>query len=781
MKIGGKRQVEILVAEDSPTQAEQLQYILEEHGYGLVVARNGLEALAAIERRPPTLVISDVVMPQMDGYQLCSRIKHADNLRNIPVILLTSLSDPADVVRGLECGADSFIFKPYDEQYLLDRISCILANRHLRENESTQMGVEVFFAGRKFFITSDRLQILNLLLSTYEAAVHKNRELTTAQDELRHLNEHLETKVRERTAALTAQIAVGEQTHSELQAQLHRLDLLHRIARAIGERQDLKSIFQVVITSLEENLPIDFGCICLYEPAAEALIVTSVGVKSEALAKELSLAERGIPIDSNGLSRCVRGQLIHEADVSKSAFPFSQRLARGGVRSLVVAPLLAERKVFGVLIAARQQAGSFSTADCEFLQHLSEHVALAAHQAQLHSDLQHAYENLRNSQHTVMQQERLRALGQMASGVAHDINNTISPVALYAESLLEQEPNLSSRARKYLTTIQRATEDVAQTVARMREFYRPRELQLVLARINLNELVQQVIDLTRARWRDLPQERGIVVQLQTDLDAHLPGIMGADSEIRNAMTNLVFNAIDSMPDGGSLMLRTKVVADQSGGARFVHLQVCDSGVGMDEDTRRRCLEPFFTTKGERGTGLGLATVYGMVQRHSAELEIDSGPGKGTTVRLIFPAAEVSATTARMAALRLPTQSMRILLVDDDPFVLESLKHTLENDGHLITTADGGQAGIEAFAAAQLRGEAFTVVITDLGMPYFDGRKVAATVKASSPNTPVILLTGWGQRLAADNDIPLHVDRVVNKPPKLHELRSVLAELSAGAS
>ena len=152
--------------------------------------------------------------------------------------------------------------------------------------------------------------------------------------------------------------------------------------------------------------------------------------------------------------------------------------------------------------------------DCEFLRQLSEHVALASHQTQLYGALQQAYDDLRQTQHTVMQQERLRALGQMASGIAHDINNAISPVSLYTESLLEREPNLSERARGYLTTIQRAMDDVAATVARMREFYRQREPQLALARIDVNRIVSQVIDLTKARWSDLPQQRGVVVDLR---------------------------------------------------------------------------------------------------------------------------------------------------------------------------------------------------------------------------------------------------------------------------
>jgi CheY-like chemotaxis protein len=198
---------------------------------------------------------------------------------------------------------------------------------------------------------------------------------------------------------------------------------------------------------------------------------------------------------------------------------------------------------------------------------------------------------------------------------------------------------------------------------------------------------------------------------------------------------------------------------------------------MDEDTRRRCLEPFFTTKGERGTGLGLAMVYGIIRRHGAEIAIDSVVGKGTTMRISFPVADVSKSNAATAntSFTVPTR-LRVLVVDDDPLLIKSLRDILEMDGHLVVTANGGQAGIEAFRAGLERKEPFAVVLTDLGMPYVDGRQVAAAIKAASAWTPVILLTGWGQRLVAEGDVPPNVDRVLNKPPKLRDLREALAQV-----
>ncbi len=605
------------------------------------------------------------------------------------------------------------------------------------------------------------------LARAFDGMTAKLKGTTVSRDELAVANDELQ-----------AEMAVRRRAEQKSQLQLERLNLLHQITRAIGERQDLNSIFQVVVRSLEEQLPADFCCLCLHDATDHKLTVARVGLKSGALALELAMPERArIDIDENGLSRCVAGTLVYEPDLAELAFSFPRRLAQGGLRSVVMAPLPVESQVFGVLVVARVQAQDFSSGECEFLRQLCEHVALAAHQSQLYGALQQAYQDLRQTQQAVMQQERLRALGQMASGIGHDINNALSPVTLYTQSLLEREPHLSARAREYLEIIQRAVDDVAQTVARMREFYRQREPQLALAPVHINQLVRQVVDLTRARWSDMPLQQGIVIDLRTELADSPQAILGVESEIREALTNLILNAVDALPNGGALILRTSV-HDAVVGAKhgYAQIEVADDGVGMDEETQRRCLEPFFTTKGERGTGLGLAMAYGAVKRHGAEIEIRSAPGKGTSVYLKFPLTGATAVMAGQSeSVHAILSRLRLLVVDDDPLLLKSLCDALETDGHIVTIANDGQAGINIFRAAGERGETFAAVITDLGMPVVDGRKVAGAIKDVSPSTPVILLTGWGQRLVAEGDVPLHVDRVLSKPPKLRELRETLAQ------
>ncbi len=557
----------------------------------------------------------------------------------------------------------------------------------------------------------------------------------------------------------------------KLKVQLERLQLLDRTTRAIGAHQELRKVFEIVLRSLEDNLGIDFACLCLYQAEPQVLTVHSVGGRSLPLGQQIGIVEGAqIGVEQNGLSRCVAGELVCEPDISASQLPFPARLAGGGLQSVVFAALQGESEVFGVLVVAKQITDGFSSDDCEFLRQLSSHVALATQQARLYGALQVAYQDLRQTQQTVMQQERLRSLGQIASGIAHDINNALSPAALYAQSMLSHE-TLSDRSRDHLDVILRAIDDVSRTVQRMRAFYMPRGHELTLAPVELNGIIAQVIDLTRARWNNMPQERGAVVQVNTELEDGLPRVLGAENEVRDAFTNLLLNAVDALPEGGAITFRTRT--DIRDDAVIVEIQ--DNGVGMSETTRSRCLEPFFTTKGERGTGLGLAMVFGMAQRHGAELEIDSELGRGTTMRLIFPRAPTG-MTLRERTLPEQARPLRILLIDDDPLLLRSLRDALELDEHEVITAEGGQAGIDAFADATNSGHHFDAVITDLGMPYVDGRKVATRIRQLSADVPIIMLTGWGHRLIATDDTPEHVNRVLSKPPKMADLRGALAGL-----
>ena len=405
-------------------------------------------------------------------------------------------------------------------------------------------------------------------------------------------------------------------------------------------------------------------------------------------------------------------------------------------------------------------------------------------QVRLAAGLQQAYDELRRTQQVVVQQERLRALGQMASGIAHDINNALSPITAYSELLLNKESIPAETTREYLQAINKSGVDISHIVARMRDFYRRREDFEPLAKVNINEIVKEVIGLTRPRWRDVCQREGVSINVKSEFESDMPRILGDPSELREALINLIFNSLDAMPYGGIIQLITRSVSwpgskENSDGERALQVEVRDDGVGMDEKTRRRCLEPFFSTKIQRGgSGLGLAMVYGMMQRHEGTIDIESSPGKGTSVRLTFPFRKDTQKTAGDAAAGSDsTRALRILCIDDEKHVLQLLTNCLSPFGHRVTTAPNGQEGLELFRAAKSDNLPFQAVITDLGMPEFDGRQVARAIKAESPKTPVIMLTGWGAEIRQDREKISEVDVVIEKPPSIQRLHETLLEVS----
>jgi DNA-binding response OmpR family regulator len=289
--------VEILVVEDSPTQAESLKHILEREGFRITVAGDGDHALALLGERKPTIVITDIIMPGMNGYELCKRIKSDERTSEIPVILLTSLTSSEDVLEGLACGADNFITKPYSEEYLVSIIRRILASGEIRKSERVRIGVEVLIGGKRRFITADQQQMLSLLLSTYEAAVQRNIELTQAQDQLRALNERLEDLVKERTAELSKEILerkAAEERERHLNAVLRAIRGVNQL---IVREKRRDRLIQTACDRLMDARDINGVWIVLTDRLPDRVEAVQKGFREETFSALVSIFKKGeIPV-----------------------------------------------------------------------------------------------------------------------------------------------------------------------------------------------------------------------------------------------------------------------------------------------------------------------------------------------------------------------------------------------------------------------------------------------------------------------------------------------------
>ena len=396
-----------------------------------------------------------------------------------------------------------------------------------------------------------------------------------------------------------------------------------------------------------------------------------------------------------------------------------------------------------------------------------QNLALEEQVQERTAQLEDTLTQLRSAQEHVVKQERLRALGMMAGGIAHDFNNALTMILGYGELLLTSSHGVvSPRDSEYLHYIVAAAQDATHVVSRLREFYRPAGEGEIRVSVDLNALAEQAISLTQPRWKGKCLAQGIQINVEVDTQ-EIPGILGNAAELREVLTNLIFNAVDAMPDGGTITVST-ALRDNG-----VMLAVCDTGCGMTEEERQRCLEPFFTTKGESGTGLGLAVVYGIVQRHGGTIEITSEKGVGSTFAIILPPNDINVAHGPDAFVEKPDRALRILVVDDQEIISDLLAEHLKCDGHEVATAINATEAVALFQSS-----AFDLVITDQSMPGMNGEQLARAIAEESASTPIILLTGFGEEISAAGTLAPEIDLVVSKPVTVADLRRAIHQVMA---
>jgi len=367
------------------------------------------------------------------------------------------------------------------------------------------------------------------------------------------------------------------------------------------------------------------------------------------------------------------------------------------------------------------------------------------------------------SQQRIIRSERLRALGEMAGGVAHDFNNVLAVVVGRAQLLQRQieAPEL----RRQLKIIEHVAQDGAQTVRRIQEFARMRRNR-PWQHVDVNEVVREVVEATRPQWSDQAQARGVTFAMRQEL-APLPPVAGDPAELRETFLNLLFNALDAMPQGGALTFSTRVEGDR------VVCVVADTGVGMSEAVRQRCFEPFFTTKAEHGTGLGLSIVYGIVTRHSGEIEVWSRPGEGSRFTVRLPVTTETPPPVTEPPVARTDRSARILVVEDETEVRDVLAEVLRTQGHEVVACADGMS-----ALTHVNGPAFDLALVDLSMPGWSGWDVAKELRTAQPGVPIALITGWGDQIDFGDARTRGIDYLMAKPFNVDDITRLVAGVLA---
>ncbi|MEW5913980.1 MAG: response regulator [Thermodesulfobacteriota bacterium] len=759
----------ILIVEDSPTQAEKLRYLLEEHGYQVWAAENGVRALEIIKGDKPELIISDIMMPEMDGYHLCKRIKLGEYTKQIPVILLTSLSNSEDVLEGLECGADYFITKPYSENYLLMSIEHILRNRKLHSKDRVRIGTEIWVGGKSRLITTDQQQTLSLLISTYEAAVRTNSELLQAQNELRSLNTRLEDLVAERTAALRAEIK--ERIDSEKRVQ--RLNLILRAIRAVNElvvrEKDAPRLVQEVCRVLVERRGYESAFILLAEGQGQWCAYTQKGPGVVCTA-DLDRLKSNLPACC--LEAEQRKGIYHvtERDQLCATCPLTAQCGQGDV---MCARLQHGQQHYGYLAVSMDHPTAMDPENQVLFTEMADDVASALYNIEQGKAVKRAEEEKERMEEELRQAQKMEAVGRLAGGVAHDFNNMLGVIMGNAEmALAQQAPDTPLHG--LLEEIQKAARRSADLTRQLLAFSRRQ-----IAAPKVVALNQTIAD----------QHKMLVRLIGEDINVRfIPGdklwnVLIDPSQVDQILANLAVNARDATPDTGTITIETgNVVLDEAycnqhiqvPPGEYVMLSFSDTGVGMSPEVQEHIFEPFFTTKGEgEGTGLGLSTVFGIVKQNDGLIHTYSEPGLGTTFKIYFPRFQGKAEAAATAVEESPLGGDEtVLIVEDESQLLELAQTVLSRFGYNVLAARTPSAACQL--AETYEGD-IHLLLTDVVLPEMNGKELQGKILAIKPDIKTLFMSGYTANAISHRGVIDQGIQFIGKPFTIKDLARKVRE------
>ncbi|HLZ73222.1 MAG TPA: ATP-binding protein [Dehalococcoidia bacterium] len=549
---------------------------------------------------------------------------------------------------------------------------------------------------------------------------------------------------------------------------------LQAVTAALSEALTPAQVAHVIVAQTMAALRADAAFVALLGEDGAVTVVEVAGTPID-----LEPERRTLTLDAAlPLSDAMRAReplWLDSAEMLTRRYPvISDLRVRTGRAALACIPLLVEGRVVGGLSMSFPEARTFTEEDRALALALARQCAQALERSRLYdaeraarAAAEAAATEVKRTQERVIESERLRALGELASGIAHDFNNILAVILGRCEVLLAGDTASVSpgEVARHFEVVRQAARDGEATVKRLQAFSGINRAPSTGA-MDVPAIVRDVVEYTRPRWKDEAQQRGVTVQMQIEAPT-LPPIVGDPSELREVLVNMLFNALDAMPHGGTIQLSVR----RNDGEVIV--RIADTGLGMTEAVRKRIFEPFYTTKGQRGAGLGLSMSYGIVTRMGGHIDVHSTPGEGTafTITLPFREAPPEEQDGRIEFVG----PLSILLVDDEALILETTQLMLELDGHQVTTADSGAEALALLRESAEPGEAgiYDAVLTDLGMPGMNGLQLLAAIRAAGYTLPCLLVTGWGAELAGTDVEAAGAQAVLPKPFSIQQLRQAL--------
>jgi signal transduction histidine kinase/HAMP domain-containing protein len=578
-------------------------------------------------------------------------------------------------------------------------------------------------------------------------------------------------------SALGNQAAIAMENarlYAEAQERTLQLEVVTRVTQEVSTRdvsRELPGILRTIIHQIRRVVPCDHAALALYNEDDDTFSFETV---YDFAVRDWADLPPGKRVSAEGTpwqTACRTGTALVQTELVRSTFVYDRGLAAGGLRSGVVVPIIGASRAIGSLDFASREPSAYGQTQVATLRELSHYLGTALHNARLSQEREDTAAKLARTQEHLNLVDKVRAVGQLASGVAHDFNNLLAGILGNAQLLMfeAQTPD----QREMLGVIERAAKDGAETVRRLQGFARM-EHDSPMTEVRLDMLARDAIDITRPRWRDVAQSNGASIEVVRQLQA-VTALAGRPAELREVLTNLIINAVDALPKGGKITVTTyddKVAGD---GAGDVVAEVADTGTGMPPDVRARIFDPFYTTKGEQGTGLGLAVSLGIIQSHGGQIEVESELGKGTrfTIRLPVRNATQDGKAARTRKT-LVVQPGHILFVENEAMIRDATVRLLTRWGHQVAQASGGAEALGMFAP-----DTFDLVISDLGMPDMNGWDLLGQIKQRDPRVPTVLITGWGRQFSDEEARERGVNFVIEKPFDQDDLREILAAAMGG--